>query len=595
MVRLTPFWTGGLGLIAGMLTGPWPVAAGVTAGQPVPVFIGPPPAPQPGGPPGLPPGVAGAGLPARDQPGKTGTSRIKGRIVAADTGQPLRRATVRAMAPELRESVSTTTGADGQYEFKDLPAGRYSVSASKGAYAQLSFGQTRASEGGRPIEVGENQTIDRIDLRLPRGGVVTGVILDEFGEPVPDASVTPLRQQYVNGQRRLMPVGRSAMSNDIGGYRLFGLAPGSYYLSVSSRSVIAMMNTRNEDRSGYAPTYYPNTSDVGSAQRLTVGAGQTMADVNITLVPTQTAEVSGTVVDPSGQRVRAGVVLAMPRAAMMLPGPPTVGMIRPDGTFTIGGVAPGEYLLRASMPPDAAGGAPMLAATATVTVGGQDVTGVQLVPAVPGTVRGRVTLDGGTVTAAGGAPLQLVFSPISPEDAMLGMMAGVGPATVRDDLTFESRAAAGKMVARLLSDGRWSLKAVRHQGVDATDTGLDIRSGADVDDVEIELTSRKQEVSGLVTAAGKPTTQYTAIVFAQDRERWTAGTRHIAVGRPDQEGRFRVRTLPPGDYYAVAVASVEPGAWMDPDFLDSVRHAAVSVSLHEGETRTVDLRLAEPR
>lgn len=574
----------------------------VAVGVPLQVFaqpgapVAPVPQPpsQPGIAPGLPPGAPG-GVPPRDQGRRTGTARIRGRIIAADTGQPLRRATVRAQAPEIREMVSTTTGPDGTYELKDLPTGRYTVSASKGAYATLSYGQTRATESGRPIEVKDNQTIDRIDLRLPRGGIITGVILDEFGEPMPDAQVTPLRQQYVAGRRRLMPVGRSASTNDIGAFRLFGLTPGSYYLSVTSRDLMVMMNNRSDDRSGYAPTYYPGTSDVASAQRVTVVAGQTLNDINLSLVPTQTAKVSGTVVDASGQPVRMGAVMAMVRGGVALPMMPSVGPIGPDGTFTVNGMAPGDYTLRATMPPDAVGGAGVTA-MATVSISGQDVTGIQLAPAMPSAISGRIILDGGTAQSFQGTPPQLMFTSADPEDFGPGMSMP-SRFTPRDDLTFDTKATAGRVVARLMTpDGRWSLKALRHQGVDVTDRGLDVRSGQDVSDVEVELTSQRQEISGLVTAAGgKPTSNYTAVIFPQDRELWTGPSRYIAVGRPDQEGRFRVRSLPAGDYHVVAVEYVEPGGWTDPDFLESVRHAATGVSLGDGETKTVDLRLTEPR
>src|SRR3982751_3932882 len=80
-------------------------------------------------PPQLPPGVPPNVAPPRDAPQKTGTARIRGHVAAADTGQPLRKAQVRAFAPELRETRMTSTDADGGFELKDLPGGRYTLSA----------------------------------------------------------------------------------------------------------------------------------------------------------------------------------------------------------------------------------------------------------------------------------------------------------------------------------------------------------------------------------------------------------------------------------------------------------------------------------
>src|SRR4051794_6316002 len=93
------------------------------------------------------PRAVAPGLQPRDPgPGQapaTGTSRIRGRVLAADTGQAIRRAVVRINAPELREMRTTSTDPEGRYEFRDLPAGRFSVSASKGAFVTLNYGQTR--------------------------------------------------------------------------------------------------------------------------------------------------------------------------------------------------------------------------------------------------------------------------------------------------------------------------------------------------------------------------------------------------------------------------------------------------------------------
>ncbi|HEY0284457.1 MAG TPA: carboxypeptidase-like regulatory domain-containing protein, partial [Vicinamibacterales bacterium] len=78
---------------------------------------------------------------ATDAP--TGTGRLRGRVVAADTGIPLRRAQVRATSSTIRTIRLTTTDAEGRYEFLNLPAGRYTLNVSKAGYAAIEFGQRR--------------------------------------------------------------------------------------------------------------------------------------------------------------------------------------------------------------------------------------------------------------------------------------------------------------------------------------------------------------------------------------------------------------------------------------------------------------------
>jgi hypothetical protein len=101
----------------------------------------------------MPPRPAPLGVPTRDaRPAATGTAVIRGRIFAADTNKPLRRARITVQAPELGgEPRSTSTNADGRYEIKELPAGRYTITVARSGYLQLRYGQRRPFELGQAI------------------------------------------------------------------------------------------------------------------------------------------------------------------------------------------------------------------------------------------------------------------------------------------------------------------------------------------------------------------------------------------------------------------------------------------------------------
>ncbi len=163
------------------------------------------------------------GQPPRDprqQPTPTGTSRIRGRVTTADANQPLRRAAVRlnGLGGPNGQRVATTDQ-DGRYEFASLPAGRYTVNVSKPGY----IGTSSTS-----IELADNQHADVVNVSVPRGGVIAGRVLDEFGDPVTNAQVMAMRSVVQQGRRQLQP-SSSAESNDIGEFRIFGLMPSQCY------------------------------------------------------------------------------------------------------------------------------------------------------------------------------------------------------------------------------------------------------------------------------------------------------------------------------------------------------------------------------
>ena len=304
--------------------------------------------------PGVPPA---ASQPARDTRSgtTTGTAIVRGRVIDAVTGRAIPRVQVRANTPNPTPNtpplspypwVAFTDG-EGRYEIKNIPAGTYAIAATKANYVRAAFGAERVEGPGKRMPIADGQVLDKIDIRLTRAGVVTGKIVDEFGDPVTDVMVVPMRYQFGQGGRRLSQTGRGAQTNDIGEYRIYGLSPGQYYISATLRS-FSMGDQQSTDRSGYAATYYPGTANVAEAQRVTIAQGQTISAINLTLLPTQTARVAGVVLDAMGRPLAGVSVSAMQR--MGFGGVSNFGgMTQADGKFALSGLTPGEYMIRANL------------------------------------------------------------------------------------------------------------------------------------------------------------------------------------------------------------------------------------------------------
>src|SRR5947208_1778627 len=184
------------------------------------------------------PGPPASRQPARDTPAGTDiptpAGRIMGRVLAADTGRPVKRARVFVSAAELPGGRGALTDDNGVYDLSELPAGRYTVTVSKSGFVSLSYGQRRPLQAGTPLQLGDGQQLRNVDFQLPRGSVIGGRVADEDGEPMPGVMVRVMRYQYLQGDRRLTPAG-SGQTDDKGQFRVWGLMPGDYYVNAIAR------------------------------------------------------------------------------------------------------------------------------------------------------------------------------------------------------------------------------------------------------------------------------------------------------------------------------------------------------------------------
>ena len=373
--------------------------------------------------------------------------------------------------------------------------------------------------------------------------------------------------------------------------------------------------TGSNNNSGYAATFYPGTSNPGEAQRVALAVGQELPSVDIQLQPVKLARISGVAMGSDGRPMAGAMVMLMPTmkdAVQFMPG--GTSRTGKDGQFTLSGVAPGEYSLQVqslaammtaasdamtvfTMSRDSSAPATPVQerefATASVTVAGEDITGMVVTGTRGARATGRIVFDGNAPTD-GLTSMRLMASPA--DDSMPAITSAFGSSQVKDDATFSIDGLIGIRLLRVVNPPKgYFLKRVTADGSDVTDTGLEFKPGENVSGLTIELTNKTTSLTGTVKdGTGTALKDYTVVVFAEDPQKWTLpNNRWMTSARPDQDGHFKVSNLPAGSYYAIAVEYVASGEWADPDWLTRASKNATKVQLDEGGSRVLDLTIQQ--
>src|SRR5262249_26889546 len=147
----------------------------------------------------------------------------------------------------------------------------------------------------------------------------------------------------------------SGQTDDRGEFRLFGLGPGSYYVSAQDPAFRSVSSPRGVQH--YSPTYYPGTPFADQAKTIAVATGDpARIEFRLHLVPP--ARVSGQLVTYDGKPLLSGSVIMSPLGGQGVPMvPPEDITMLPDGHFQFGHVVPGRYQIRARGQTDPAGAA----------------------------------------------------------------------------------------------------------------------------------------------------------------------------------------------------------------------------------------------
>jgi hypothetical protein len=533
-------------------------------------------------------------------------ARLFGRIVAADTGAPVRSAAIRVAGtnPGAATLVATTDD-NGAFDVRDVPPGKYLVYVTKPGFVSTRF--SLAAGTADPFGVSAGQQIDMRDLRLPRAGVVSGRVVDGFGDPVADIAVTAWRMEYLSPARRRIFSRASFQTNDLGEFRAHGLEPGKYFIS-ASRSVVALTVPAGSNDPAFtltgmreAPTFYPGTPNASEAASIEVQAGQEASGIHFQMLAVPYGAVSGVVLNSRGAPYDNALVWLVAARAddVQVNTVQLTAETDRQGRFRIVNVSPGEYRLEVfsktfmenigktggrGMGEEPAG--EVASQPVTIISGRTEDVSVQASRGFR--VRGRVFIDGAPAVADVATKLQVSAFPTY---AGISGLALPSQADVGADGTFVFEGMHGTRAFNVRGPAVASLHRVLFRGRDVSESGIEVVN--ETDGVELHLTTRPSRVEGSVRDVnGAAVPEGRVVLFSPDRADWVRPvTRRFRDASLKGEGTFVTVGLPAGSYLAVLVPQSGRDRWADPDYIDTLRPFATPFTITDGATTTVTLQV----
>jgi len=538
---------------------------------------------------------------------------IEGVVTKEPGSEPVKKALIEVIAENQAEGGDYTavSGPDGGFHIEGILPGRYHLFAERTGLLEVEKHRARAD--GRVLTLMAGQEVKDLRIRLQAAAVVRGRVTDEDGDPLPNAQVAVLRQTFVAGRSRWEQAG-AERTNDLGEYRVAGLAAGNYYVSVSPppdfKSLIegagagAEAHGANDQPAGasshtsyqtssqtsYQTTYYPGTADRSQAAPVDLQAGAEFP-VNFSLTPSPSLSIRGSVVNLP-PRASAAIMLQSRDFNLVLNG----AEMHADGSFVIRDVAPGAYTILATVENAPV---PMMARQALQVVS-NSVEDLRLAPQPGGWIHGRLRLESGGAGRVDLSQIFLVLRSVDGNDEPWGGFSmGDGfshTAHVAADGTFEWKSVPpGNYFVQLAGDGGgnsdWFLKSVLAGGREIGDAGIDA-AGISVDGgavvLDVVASANGGVVEGVVTDHnGEPVPN--AVIVAVPEVRMRARIERFRKTVSDQSGRFTLHGIQPGEYSLFAWESVDGEAYYNPDFLKNYEQQGSALRVGEGDRKSVQL------
>ncbi len=522
---------------------------------------------------------------------------LEGMVVKDPSGEPLKKAVIELIGENQEEggNYTATSDAEGHYKITAIQPGRYRFMVERPGYLEAHgkdryyMGVTLSFRAGQEVK-------DQVVHMLP-AAVITGRVLDEDGDPMPNVAITVYRRKRTAGGMTFESDGH-AQTDDLGEYRVRGLHTGKYYVLASplpSFQSLVEEHKKPDDPAvpsanlSYVPIFYPNTTERFAASPIELHAGDDMP-VDFSLVRAHTVNIRGTV-----EGVSSGA-----RAVVMLRGndPGSVfdsAEVAKDGKFEILHVSPGSYTLAAmTVLSDNT-----QAVHRTIEVGESNINDLRLTPQPGATLHGQVHFP--KLLRLDSALIMLELRPRDRNDEFFNSMifSNEEGAAVRTNVTLKpdgrfemGNVPAGLYDVYIASDARafvdTFIESVLAGMKDVVDTGLDVSGGTM--SLDITVSNEPGVIEGAVTN-DKGAAVPNATVVAVPDPKFRKNLYRYYPTATDQSGHFTLRGIRPGEYKLLAWEGLDGDEYLDPDFLAPFEGRAAVAKVDKGTHQTVSLKV----
>lgn len=515
------------------------------------------------------------------------TSIIEGIVVRADNSDPVPDARILLRKDGSVRSESdygTRTGSDGKFILRDIGPGRYRLTAKQPGYIDALYGQPRPTRPGGILDLSNASTVKNVVLKMTPGSVVSGRVYDDAGHPLEKVNIQLIQRRYeVDGRIAARTISDDVTTNDLGEYRIYWVPPGNYYVAATfvSRSLVqrddAVLSEEFQGAETIFPsTYYPNAVDESHAASITVGPGQDVRGIDITINRMKAGRIRGQIVDESGGQPIAGarVYVRRKHESWMDVGELGISAVsNANGEFDVRRVRQGTNIVESSM---TLPGMRQVTGRAEVQVADRDIVDLRILLQTSPVVRGKVLSD--TVI-----PKNLIFDIRQPTQN------GGYRTSVTADGSFALPGATADMyrVSILGLPDNFCVVSAFSGSRDALREGIDLSNGAP-DPLEIRIAAVAGVVDGTATDdhAAPVAGATVALIPASDR---AARLDLFKTATADQSGRFAFRGVPPGEYKLFAWSDIEPGSYFDPAILEPYESRGTAIHVGNNDSVTKSL------